>query len=451
MSIIKAYIVPHPPLAVPEVGRGKEKTIQNTLDNYQRIAQEIKTLKPDTIVLSSPHAPSYRDYFHITDTDTLRGDLAMFGAPQVQLNTPCDRTFIQALEQKASEATFKAGTKGARGATLDHGSMVPLYYIMHEYDDFSLVRVSPSGLSNDDHYTMGTLIKKTADALDRKVVYVASGDLSHKLTHEGPYGYHESGPAFDKTLTSLMQKKDLRGFLSIDQRLSHEAAQCGLGSFIMMAGAIGGKSEDSELMSYEGPFGVGYAIARYTPKQTDTQETPNPDESKDRPDPYVALARKTLEEYFKVDSTSQPRSLPSSMKSEKAGAFVTLKKNGKLRGCIGTLEPTQPSIAEEIRRNAVAAAVHDPRFPPLTKEELKDLSISVDVLGQAEKVESQSELDPKTYGVIVELPPRKGVLLPDLEGIDTPDKQLSIALRKANIHPKEAYDVKRFKVHRHHE
>ncbi|MFW6298757.1 MAG: AmmeMemoRadiSam system protein B, partial [Bacillota bacterium] len=263
MSIVKAYIVPHPPLAVPEVGRGKEKAIQRTLDNYDAIAREIKELKPDTIVLSSPHAPAFRDYFYIPDAEVLKGDFGMFGAPHVQLNTPCDQTFVRTLSQKATEASFRAGSAGASDSRLDHGSMVPLYFIKRRYDDFALVQVALSGLSNKDHYTMGTLIKDTADALGRKVVYIASGDLSHKLTHDGPYGYHKSGPVFDETLTSLMQKKDLRGFLNLDRKLVHEAAQCGLGSFIMMAGAVGGKTETSELMSYEGPFGVGYAIARY--------------------------------------------------------------------------------------------------------------------------------------------------------------------------------------------
>ncbi|MFP4078592.1 MAG: AmmeMemoRadiSam system protein A, partial [Candidatus Izemoplasmataceae bacterium] len=226
---------------------------------------------------------------------------------------------------------------------------------------------------------------------------------------------------------------------------------CGLGSFIMMVGAIGGSSETSELLSYEEPFGVGYAIARYTPRQEDAQEPSISGETNDHPDPYVALARKTLEDHFNVKSGSRPLSLPSSMESKKAGAFVTLKKDGKLRGCIGTLEPTKPSLAEEIRRNAIASAIHDPRFDPVKGEELDALTISVDVLGEGEEVASIDDLDPKTYGVIVENPPRKGVLLPDLEGIDTPDEQLSIALRKAGIHPGEPYSIKRFQVQRHHE
>lgn len=452
MSLIKTYIVPHPPLAVPSVGRGKEKAIRKTLENYERIADEIATLKPDTIVLSSPHAPSYRDYFHITDAPKLEGDLGMFGAPGTTFNVPCDRPFIRSLSEKARDASFPAGTDGFKGATLDHGSMVPLHFILNAYSDFSLVRVSPSGLSPEDHYRLGELIGEVAENTRQRIVYVASGDLSHKLTRDGPYGYHEAGPAFDEKVTSIMESKDLRGFLSMDTELSRDAAQCGLGSFTIMAGTLGGVSEMSELLSYEGPFGVGYAIARFTPVSGEDAHDVSR-KTKSPKDPYAARARDVLNRFFGLKGPSDSKSVSSArqLEDEKAGVFVTLKQGGKLRGCIGTLEPTSDSIAEEIRRNAIAAATQDPRFNKVEADELEGLAISVDVLGDPEPVGSIDELDPQTYGVIVENGPRKGVLLPDLEGIESPKHQVSIALRKANIDPRESYSIKRFKVHRHHE
>ncbi|TYB80878.1 MAG: AmmeMemoRadiSam system protein A [Kosmotoga sp.] len=165
---------------------------------------------------------------------------------------------------------------------------------------------------------------------------------------------------------------------------------------------------------------------------------------------YVEWAWKTLNEYFyegKLPDIGE--NLPEALKG-KAGCFVTLHKNdGSLRGCIGTIIPTKETLAEEIRDNAIASATRDPRFPAVRKEELKELIISVDVLGEPEEATIE-KLNPKEYGVIVEKGWRKGVLLPDLEGVDTVNKQLSIALRKAGISPGEDYKIYRFKVNRHH-
>lgn len=167
-------------------------------------------------------------------------------------------------------------------------------------------------------------------------------------------------------------------------------------------------------------------------------------------DPYVRLARENLTNYL---TTGKPISkLPDyvtyEMKSSKRAVFVSLKKYGELRGCIGTLLPTADSVAEEIIRNSIEAGINDPRFIQVDKSELMDISFSVDVL-TTPKICSKEDLDPKKYGVIVESRGKTGVLLPDLEGVDTVDKQLSIALKKGNIDSKENYTIERFEVERH--
>ena len=146
---------------------------------------------------------------------------------------------------------------------------------------------------------------------------------------------------------------------------------------------------------------------------------------------------------------SLPGDVPETMTATRAGAFVTLKKNGDLRGCIGTTAPTQDNLAMEIIANAVSAGLHDPRFPSVSEKELSELTVGVDVLGTPETIDSEEELDPDRYGVIVRKGSRSGLLLPDLEGIDTPRKQIGIALRKAGISPRESYELMRFKVTRH--
>jgi AmmeMemoRadiSam system protein A len=166
--------------------------------------------------------------------------------------------------------------------------------------------------------------------------------------------------------------------------------------------------------------------------------------------PLVRLARQTIEEYIRHDRViAPPTPLPPEMQGQ-AGAFVSLHRKGQLRGCIGTFMPTQENIALEVINNAIAAATRDPRFPPLTPQELNDLEISVDVLSPPEEIASLRDLDPRRYGVIVQSGWRRGLLLPDLEGIDTPEQQVQIACRKAGIAPGEHIRLFRFTVQRYH-
>jgi AmmeMemoRadiSam system protein A len=167
--------------------------------------------------------------------------------------------------------------------------------------------------------------------------------------------------------------------------------------------------------------------------------------------PLVDLARRTIEHYVRTGRVlAPPEELPPEMQG-RAGVFVSIhKKDGSLRGCIGTFEPTQSNIALEIIQNAISAATRDPRFPPITEDELDDLQISVDVLSKPERVNSLEELDPKKYGVIVQSGWRRGLLLPDLEGVDTVEQQVAIAMRKAGIAPGEPVQLYRFTVKRYH-
>ena len=164
--------------------------------------------------------------------------------------------------------------------------------------------------------------------------------------------------------------------------------------------------------------------------------------------PLVKLAKETVEKFVLAGETAQiPEDLSSEMKG-RAGVFVSIKKNGELRGCIGTFSPCTKNVACEIIQNAISAATQDPRFPPVSPEELHALEYSVDVLTEPEKVASKKELNPKKYGVIVKSGERRGLLLPDLEGVDTVDEQIRIAAMKAGIHPSEKMKLYRFEVKR---
>ncbi len=163
--------------------------------------------------------------------------------------------------------------------------------------------------------------------------------------------------------------------------------------------------------------------------------------------PLVRLAKKTVDAYVRKGEVFQPRRLTAEMK-EQSGVFVSIHKLGELRGCIGTFEPQHDNVAEEIVANAISSATHDPRFLPVTKKELRHLEYSIDVLSKPELVKSQKQLDPRRYGVIVEAGWRKGLLLPDLEGVDTVEEQVNICRLKADIEPDEEVKLYRFEVKR---
>ena len=163
--------------------------------------------------------------------------------------------------------------------------------------------------------------------------------------------------------------------------------------------------------------------------------------------PIVKLAKEAVESYIGQGKVLLPKELPPETK-ERAGVFVSIKKHGQLRGCIGTFEPTRANIAEEIVSNAISSATGDPRFPPVSASELPDLEYSVDILTKPEPVDNVDQLDPRKYGIIVERGYRRGLLLPDLEGVDSVDEQIEICRAKAGISSEEPIKLYRFQVMR---
>ena len=436
MSVAAAYMVPHPPLIVPEVGRGQEQGIAGTAEAYRRVAEEIASIRPDTIVVASPHAVMYQDYFHISPGTEAAGDFGQFGAAQVKIEVPYDTEFTDELAGLAGREGFPAGTEGERQRELDHGTMVPLYFINERYSGYRLVRIGLSGLPLADHYRLGVYIRQVAERLCRTIVFIASGDLSHYLREEGPYGYRIEGPEYDRKIMDIMGRADFSRLLEMPEALLWKAGECGHRSFTVMAGALEGDVVEASRLSYEGPFGVGYGVCTY--HVTGGR------------DAYVHLAKHALETYIRTgEKIEVPAGLPVEMTKQRAGAFVSLKKRGVLRGCIGTIQGVQPSLAEEVIENAISAGVRDPRFHPVTEEELTDLTYSVDVLGTAEEIEGPEMLNVKRYGVIVSNGWRRGLLLPNLEGIDTVEEQIDIARQKAGIGGSERVKLERFEVVRH--
>ena len=461
MSVVGGIMVPHPPIILPEIGKGEEKKIAASDAAYRRAAAFAAALKPETIVLSSPHAVMYADYFHISPGEGARGDLGRFRAPQLRFQAGYDAEFSAALSALAEQEGFPAGMPGDRMAELDHGTMIPLYYIDQFLAGYRLVRIGLSGLPLTDHYRLGQMIAETAEKLDRRVLFVASGDLSHKLLAEGPYGFAAEGPVYDERIMDVMGRAAFDELLDFDENFCDKAAECGHRSFCMMAGVLDGKRLETERLSHEGPFGVGYGFCTYRVTGEDRERhlldawQARRKEALDavrlREDPWVRLARAEVEAWVRERrKIGIPKDLPAEMLSRRAGVFVSLHKDGRLRGCIGTIRPVQRSVAEEIIENAVSAASRDPRFSPVREDELDALEISVDVLADPERISSKAGLDIKRYGVIGTKGRNRGLLLPNLDGVDTIDDQIAIALRKAGLSERETdYELERFEVVRH--
>lgn len=483
MSILAAYAAPHPPLIVPGVGGGRERGIQATIDAYREVARRIADLAPETIVISSPHSTSYLDYLHISGGAGARGTFAQFGDRADGSRVTYDEPFVDALCRAADACDLPAGTAGERNPELDWGVLVPLHFVQKEYEQraetgaqppaYRVVRIGLSGLSPRDHYRLGELVQYVAGELSRRCVYIASGDLSHKLEADGPYGFAPDGPVFDDFICRAFAEGDFLSLLTADPGMCERAAECGLRSFQIMAGALDRTPVRSELLSHEGPFGVGYGIAAFTPTgaagsdesraigdQYDAWHVDDMARRKAAESPWVQLARYSLESYVREGRHIDPArdlpedlasTLPDELFSTQAGAFVSLKRDGQLRGCIGTILPTRDTLAAEICANAISAGCRDPRFSPVEADELDELVYDVDVLSAPEPISGPEELDPKRYGVIVSASRgRRGLLLPDLEGVNTVEEQIRIAARKGGINPDESsVTLERFTVTRH--
>ena len=466
-GITNVYILPHPPILIPEVGKGEEEKASATIKALEGAAKEISEASPTTIIITTPHGPMFQDFIHISATPKLTGDFSRFGAARVRLEFKNNLPLVnRIIEIGNAEGIYCGGLEDALAkkhkvpGELDHGALVPLYFISRKCNGFKLVHISIAGMPYTDLYKFGKCIGRAVNESGEKAVFIASGDLSHKLSAEGPYGFNKSGPEFDRILVDSLKPAKPEKLLSMDESFCETAGECGLRSFIIMFGALDGYEIKSEVYSYEGPFGVGYCVAAFEPgapvkgkgilERKEEAELEKIKNIRAEEDPYVALARETLEAYVKSNKTiPAPARLPGEMLEERAGVFVSIKKFGQLRGCIGTISPVRKNIAEEIINNAISAGTQDPRFDPVEENELGNLVYSVDVLMKPEVIITIDELDVVKYGVIVRSGMRSGLLLPNLEGVDTPEKQVAIALQKAGIRQDEKYKMERFEVIRH--
>ena len=211
------------------------------------IAHDIASAKPQTIVVFSPHAPSYRDYIQISDGAQAFGSFEAFGVKDVDMKVLYDEDFVDMLCHAAASRDCRPVRWESRVQTLDHGTMVPLhFYFSQEYTDFRLVRISVSGLDRDTQVAFGNCLRRVIDESQRNVAVIASGDLSHKLKEDGPYGFHPMGPVFDEQIVDIIKSNDYARLLTMDEQIIEESANCGYPAFVMLHGVLQAYPIDSQ-------------------------------------------------------------------------------------------------------------------------------------------------------------------------------------------------------------
>ncbi len=315
----------------------------------------------------------------------------------------------------------------------EHSIEVQLPFLQYFKKDIKFVPIILAYSSGAAYKEIGKELAKAIKALNKEVVILASSDMTH-------YESQESARKKDnKAIEAILDLDEDELLKRVDEL---NISMCGYApavSLISAAKELG--ATEAELVKYQtsgdttGDYSAVVGYAGIIIKGIEMS-------------PLVRLAKKTVETYVKEGKPPRPEELTPEMR-QKAGVFVSIhNKLGGLRGCIGTFEPVKQNIAEEIIANAISSATRDPRFLPVNSNELNDLSYSVDVLSAPELVESQDQLDPRKYGVIVGAGYRRGLLLPDLEGVDTVDHQIDICRQKAGIASGEPIKLYRFEVKR---
>lgn len=467
MPVVFCGVCPHPPIMVPAVGKKQSDIVIKSRQAMLELGRRLKGSGAQSLVLISPHGPVFRDGIAINMSPVLKGSLKAFGSPGVSFELENDLQLASDIHRMAKDAgiaTIKMEERDARqykvSLELDHGLTVPLHFLAEAGVGLPAAVVYMGLLPYEQLYNFGVAVQRAVEESGKKVAVIASGDLSHRLTKGAPAGYDPRGEEFDREMVRLLGAADVTGILNLDAELTERAGECGLRPFIMMLGALDGYSVEAEVLSYEGPFGVGYLVAALQPGSADEgrlfsrvlgeSRRAGPGGDKKRNEGFLpGVARAALEHYsrgekYKISADRIPGEF-----RKPAGVFVSLKKHGQLRGCIGTISPQYGSIVEETINNAISAGHRDPRFYPVRDDELEDLDISVDVLYPPEHIASREDLDPKRYGVIVRSGRKQGLLLPNLEGVDTVEEQVGIAMQKAGIYPGEPVELERFEVVRH--
>lgn len=273
-NLVGCAFMPHPPVMVPEVGKDELSRIRNTVEAAEQASEALKNGGPQTIVLITPHGPVFEDAAAVSVHPRLRGSLAAFGVPDVALAFETDGLLVRHILRKAErlginivELTDDLAKTYRFSLQLDHGALIPLYYLHKAGFKGQLVHISMGLLPYEEMYTFGKAVQAAIGMMDKRVAVIASGDLSHRLTEDAPAGYNPRGAEFDRLVVDALANLDVKALLNLDPKLIEEAGECGLRPACFLMGVLGGLEAKAQVLSYEGPFGVGYAVASFTVRE----------------------------------------------------------------------------------------------------------------------------------------------------------------------------------------
>ncbi len=439
MPWVWAALMPHPPIILPEIGRGREAEAGATLSGIRQMVESLRKLpRPEVLLILSPHQSYAPGALYLNNAPRVHGTLAAFGSPDLGGTARVPLGELSMLAAYLAEAGLPVKAGPTPDISRDHGTQVPMIALQELWPDGhpALMVSCPIGLSPRQALALGKALRRYT--VPGNWALLASGDLSHRLSPDAPAGYNAEGAIFDAAVVEALKTGDPGILLDLSPRTLEGAGECGLRSVLTLLGLAG---VPLEVFSYEGPFGVGYCTALWN------GERANPVH------PYPALARLAVTRHLRGVPELDEKELlalnpDASLWNPHKACFVSIKtREGVLRGCIGTILPLAADLGREIVMNAVSAAARDPRFPPLRPEELANVRFSVDVLSRPEQTDI-AHLDPKHYGVIITKDERRGLLLPDLDGVDTVEQQVSIAAHKAGIQDISGARFQRFTVTR---
>lgn len=259
-SVVFIGVAPHPPIMVPEVGGEMISEVHASIEAMREMVERVIKCDAETVVLISPHAPLDARAFVAYSDPHLWGDFRRFRAPQTSINFPLDIEIFASIKQVAAEDDLTVVP--LEGFEVDHGTSVPLYFLQHFGWDGHVVALGYSFLSNEEHMRFGACVRRAVEKQNRRVAFIASGDLSHRLTPEAPAGYHPDAHLFDKQVISNIISSQPTRIADIDKDLIKLAGECGYRSMLVALGVLQTLQPRCELLNYEAPFGVGYMVAQ---------------------------------------------------------------------------------------------------------------------------------------------------------------------------------------------
>lgn len=262
--IILGAITPHSPLLVPRIGKDKRDALEATIKSYEQISERLYALGVETLVLISPHAPTYNDAFSANISESYVGTLKAFGDHETSIRLPSDILVLDRI-QKAIRSRTDISFKLTTSEELDYGCAIPLLLLQRTVANMRIVPISPSLLSARAHVDFGKALKDVLHESNKRIAIIASADLSHKLNQDAPAGFSVEGPAFDATVRNKISSLDVEGLLAMDPEAIEAAGQCGYRPILILLGILAGMNVEIKELSYEAPFGVGYLTSMIEP------------------------------------------------------------------------------------------------------------------------------------------------------------------------------------------